>query len=115
MSAGYVPRLLCWVLLGLGALVLAQGLRGTDKRDAFAETHYWRAIVFVPASLVVFAFALDRAGVVIATLLLAGVGSLAGRDSRPIETAVTAVVLTLITLAIFVWGLDLPIPVWPGG
>ena len=27
MGTGYVPRLLCWILLGLGALVLMQGLR----------------------------------------------------------------------------------------
>ena len=27
MGTGYVPRLLCWVLLGLGAIVMAQGLR----------------------------------------------------------------------------------------
>ena len=27
MGTGYMPRLLCWLLLGLGAIVLAQGLR----------------------------------------------------------------------------------------
>ena len=27
MSTGYVPRLLCWMLMGLGAIVLIQGLR----------------------------------------------------------------------------------------
>jgi putative tricarboxylic transport membrane protein len=27
MGTGYVPRLLCWLLLGLGAVVLVQGLR----------------------------------------------------------------------------------------
>ena len=26
MSTGYVPRLLCWLLMGLGAVVLVQGL-----------------------------------------------------------------------------------------
>src|SRR5688572_7462123 len=29
MSTGYVPRLLCWVLMALGAIVLFQGLRET--------------------------------------------------------------------------------------
>src|ERR687887_660903 len=27
MGTGYVPRLLCWVLFGLGCLILFQGLR----------------------------------------------------------------------------------------
>jgi hypothetical protein len=26
MSTGYVPRLLCWLLMGLGTVVLVQGL-----------------------------------------------------------------------------------------
>ena len=30
MGTGYMPRLLCWLLLGLGAIVLAQGLRQQD-------------------------------------------------------------------------------------
>ena len=27
MGTGYMPRLLCWLLLGLGALIAVQGLR----------------------------------------------------------------------------------------
>jgi hypothetical protein len=113
MNTGYVPRLLCWILLGLGVVIMAQGLRATDERSAFAGARHWRALVFVPASLLVFAYAIDSLGVVIATLLLVGVGSLAGRDLRPLEVAVAALVLALLTVVIFIWGLSLPIPVWP--
>src|SRR3954464_6726876 len=30
MGTGYVPRLLCWILLGLGTVVLVQGLRAAQ-------------------------------------------------------------------------------------
>jgi uncharacterized membrane protein YidH (DUF202 family) len=113
MSTGYVPRLLCWLLLGLGVIVLVQGLRAADEGSPFAELRYWRAIVFVPLSLLAFALAMERLGVVIATLLLVAVGSVAGRDWRPLEVALAAVVLAVLTLAIFVRGLGLPIAVWP--
>ena len=113
MSTGYVPRLLCWILLGLGIAILAIGLRATDGRNAFADARHWRALVFVPGSLLVFAFAMDRLGVVIATVLLVGVGSLAGKEVRPLEVAGAVVVLVLLTLGIFIWGLSLPIPIWP--
>jgi hypothetical protein len=113
MGTGYVPRLLCWGLLVLGVVIMAQGLRAADERGAFAGVQHWRALVFVPASLLVFAYAMDRFGVVIATVLLVVVGSLAGRDIRPLEVAGAAIVLVFLTLAIFVWGLELPIPVWP--
>ena len=34
MGTGYVPRLLCWLLLGLGAIVLVQGLRQPRRAAA---------------------------------------------------------------------------------
>ena len=40
-------------------------------------------------------------------------GSLAGREASWLEVLVAALGLLLLTLAIFVWGLGLPIPVWP--
>jgi hypothetical protein len=113
MSTGYVPRLLCWILLGLGVVIMANGLRAADNRAAFAGAQHWRALIFVPGSLLVFAFAMDRLGVVIATVLLVVVGSIAGRELRLLEVVGAAVVLVVLTLVIFIWGLELPIPVWP--
>src|SRR5262245_23581691 len=34
MGTGYVPRLLCWILLGLGVVVLVQGLRAALASEA---------------------------------------------------------------------------------
>lgn len=113
MSTGYVPRFLCWVLLALGVVIMAYGLRASGERAAFAGARHWRALVFVPGSLLAFAFAMDRLGVMIATILLVVVGSLAGRELRPLEVVGAAIVLVILTLVIFIWGLELPIPVWP--
>jgi hypothetical protein len=112
MSTGYVPRLLCWVLLALGAAVLLQGWRAAAQERG-VMLGGWRPLIFVPASLIVFAFAMAQLGLVAATLLLIGIGSLAGREAGWLEVLATALVLLLLTLAIFVWGLGLPIPVWP--
>jgi putative tricarboxylic transport membrane protein len=111
MGTGYVPRLLCWILLALGVLIAVQGLRTSGLIQLGRPI--WRAIVFVPLSLLVFAFLIGQFGVVIATVALVVVGALAGRESRPLEVAVAAVFLVILTLAIFVWGVGLPIPVWP--
>jgi hypothetical protein len=114
MGTGYVPRLLCWVLLALGVLVMVQGLRDGSRAGRLDETPpIWRSIIFVTASLVVFAFAIQPLGVVIAIALLVLVGSLAGRESKPLEIVATAALLIALTLVIFVWGVGLPIPVWP--
>lgn len=114
MGTGYVPRLLCWILLGLGVLVMLQGLRDKSRGGRLNESPpIWRSIIFVTASLMVFAFAIQPLGVVLAIALLVLVGSFAGREVRPLESVGTALVLIILTMVIFIWGVGLPIPVWP--
>jgi putative tricarboxylic transport membrane protein len=112
MGTGYVPRLLCWILLLLGAVVLVMGLRAADAEDGQPGLR-WRPIVLIPAALVAFALTIERLGIVIAGLLLIGIGALGGRDLRLLEVVVAAAALVFFTWAIFVWALGLPIPVWP--
>ena len=112
MGTGYVPRLLAWILLGLGALVFVQGLR-SGGGELERGRSLWRAMIFAPLSLLAFALTIGQYGVVVATVALVGVGALASRESRPLEVAGAALFLVLLTLAIFVWGVGLPIQVWP--
>ena len=131
MGTGYVPRLLCWILLGLGTVVLVQGLRaalaseasgqrghtrhepGSSTRDAQGEAWGWRPVVFVTASLVIFGLSIERLGLVLSILLLVGVGAVAARGLRLLETAAAALVLIVLSWSIFILGLGLTIPVWP--
>ncbi len=115
MGTGYVPRLLCWILLGLGVLVLVQGLReiDTERPQSSSAVSAWRPIVFVTASLVIFGLTIERLGLVLSILLLTSVGAAAARGLRPLETVAAALVLVVLSWAIFILGLGLTIPVWP--
>ncbi len=118
MSTGYVPRLLCWLLMGLGAIVLVQGLRETDpatppeegEPDALARL---RPIVVVTAALIAFGLTLERIGLVLSIVLMVAIASLATRSLKVWETAAAAAGLILLSWSIFILGLGLPIPVWP--
>jgi hypothetical protein len=112
MSTGYVPRLLCWILLGLGVLIVAQGLRtlGPALRTTPAG---WRALLSVSAALVAFGLGIERLGLVLAIVLLVGIGALATRTLRPLEVVIAALVLIVLSWSIFIFGLGLTIPVWP--
>jgi len=112
MGTGYVPRLLCWILLLLGGAILIMGLRAADTEDAQPLLR-WRPLVLIPAALVAFALTIERLGIVIAGLLLIGIGALGGRGMRPLEVVAAAVALVFFTWAIFIWALGLTIPVWP--
>jgi putative tricarboxylic transport membrane protein len=112
MGTGYVPRLLCWLLLGLGAAILAQGLR--DPLPPLRSTLLaWRAVIAVTLGLIAFALSVERLGLVLAIVLLIGIGALATRALRPLETGIAAVVLIVLSWAVFIFGLGLTIPVWP--
>src|SRR6266478_2885010 len=113
MGTGYVPRLLCWLLLGLGVVVLVQGLReAQDARPLSAgDISALRPVIFVTASLVIFGLSIERLGLVVSILLLTGVG--AARGLRPLETLAAAFALIVLSWGIFILGLGLTIPVWP--
>ena len=115
MGTGYVPRLLCWLLLGLGAIILVQGLReAQDARPLSSDdVSALRPVVFVTASLVIFGLSIERLGLVVSILLLIGVGAVAARGLRPLETLAAALVLIILSWGIFILGLGLTIPVWP--
>ena len=116
MGTGYVPRLLCWILLGLGGVIFLQGLYETvSHRRAVARGGFtaWRPVLFVTLSLVTFALTLERLGLVISIFLLIGIGAIAARDLKPAETFAAAAVLILLSWGIFILGLGLTIPVWP--
>ena len=115
MGTGYVPRLLCWLLLGLGAVVLVQGLREAQDARPLSSADIWalRPVIFVTASLVIFGLSIERLGLVVSILLLIGVGAVAARGLRPLETLAAALVLIVLPWGIFILGLGLTIPVWP--
>ena len=115
MGTGYMPRLLLWVLLGLGGSILVSGLWKSERlseTDA-SDRAAWRPVAFVTLSLVVFGLALERLGLVLSILLLTGIGAAAGRSMRPLETAIATLVLIALCWLIFIVGLSLTIPLWP--
>lgn len=112
MGAGFVPKILCWLLIALGAIVLLKGLlsRGTVDEDV-----PWRALISTLASVIVFAILIEPVpwvqwlptGLVpasVASLLVAGIGS---RDTRWAELAVFALVLGILSVFLFVKALGL--------
>lgn len=114
MGTGYVPRLVAWTLLGLGALTLLQGLLPTKNAETIGdEPAPWRPLIAVTASVLAFGFLLERTGLVIAIIATVGIGSLAVPGQSPLKVVVAAVILAAASVAIFPYALSLTMPVWP--
>ena len=117
MGTGYVPRLMLWILLALGLIVLFIGLRKDNHADAEQPPPLqWRPLVFVPLSLIIYSLGMaNDLGFIVSGMLLILVAGAAYKGARIWEVIVIAVALVFSCWAIFVWALGLVIPVWPGG
>lgn len=111
---GYFPFGLGILMALLGGLVLFKALTletdGGDRIGAFA----WRPLLVILGAVVLFGLLLERTGLVIALPALVLVSSLASAEDFGWKGAVVAaVVLTVLSWAVFVLGLKLSIPMWP--
>ena len=112
MRAGYLPTLLAWLLCGVGVVVVLRGFVAQHTSAVSIRTHAARSFLILLA-VVTFALLLERAGLVISTVILTGLAGLAGHELRMREIAALALTLTAISVAVFVWGLGLPLRLWP--
>jgi hypothetical protein len=74
-----------------------------------------RPLLVSLVAIVLFALALQWLGVVAAIAVLVLVGAYASRDVRLWQVLALAVFLIGFSVAIFVWLLGLPLPLWPSG
>jgi hypothetical protein len=112
-GAGYFPLGLSILLALLGAIVLFKSLtiesEGGDPVGAFA----WRPLVVIVVAIAVFGVMLEQLGLALTVPVLILISSLAGDEFHWKGVVANAVVLTIGSWAIFVWGLKLTIPMWP--
>ncbi len=112
MGAGYFPFVLGGLLIILGVIVFIRSLAG-GSHDRHVSRVALKPMVMMFGSIAAFALLLRPAGMVVSTLAIILISSFASRESRFKETLISAVVLCASCLAIFVYGLNLQIPVWP--
>ncbi|WP_374450263.1 tripartite tricarboxylate transporter TctB family protein [Stella sp.] len=110
MGPGYMPMLVFGGLTAMGGFVAAVGLvRPGPPVERVAIV----ALIWILAALAVFALTIERLGLMVATVLLVAVASLAGHVGKPLRVLALAVGLAVFSLAVFVWGLGVTIRVWP--
>jgi hypothetical protein len=112
MGPGYFPRVLGWTLVALGALTILRSLRPGAAIQALGAGRA-RPVVMVLASVVAFGLALPTLGLVVASMLVVVLSRTAGPDFRWGEVLVFGAGLTAFCAAVFVWGLKMPMALWP--
>jgi hypothetical protein len=110
MGPGYFPRAISVLIVLLGAALSATDLMQDGEA---VEGWAWKPFVLITVSSIAFAVLLKPVGLVgtlAATTILA---SAAGTLLRPLGLAVLVAIMIVANLGIFVFALNMPIPLWP--
>jgi hypothetical protein len=105
MGPGFFPRALGVILMGFGVVT---AIRGWISGHPVEGRWGWWPLLMLSLSLLAFGWLMEHLGLIPAMLVLVVTSAMAGKEFRWSEVAVLAVVLCLLALAIFVWGLGLP-------
>ena len=110
MGPGYFPMALGIVLAGLGFILT---VRSFVIYGANIEGLAPRPLLTIVLAVCLFGVLIQPLGLVLSLILVIAVSAFASRDSKPLEVAALAAVLAVFSVAIFVYALRLPLPIWP--
>jgi hypothetical protein len=110
MGPGYFPRALGSLLVILGAFSVIRGLRQAGQPIMKWQ---WKPIIIVLGSTIVFGLIVQSVGLALSTIFLVVVSSSASHEFRPKESVIVAVFMAVLCTAVFVYALNIQLPVWP--
>jgi hypothetical protein len=110
MGPGYFPMLLGAVLGGFGLILVVRSF--VTDGEGLTRLHLL-PLSIIALGVCLFGAFIERLGLVISLIVVTMVTALASRESRPIEFAALALVLTAFSVGVFVYALRLPLPLWP--
>jgi hypothetical protein len=110
MGPGFYPRLVSLALIAVGAgLVVRSIVRKADELGTIEV----RPVTLVLLGTALFGSLIERAGLVVSTVLLIVLARLADQDFRPGEVLLLCLGLVLFAGAVFWYGFALPFPLLP--
>jgi hypothetical protein len=108
LGPGALPRAVALLVLAGGVILTVGAL---VKRGAPLGRWPLRGPVFVSLAIIAFALTIRSVGLALAGPLVVFVSGGASAETRPLELAVFAVVMTAFCIGLFKYALGLPIPV----
>ncbi len=111
MGPGYVPRMLSYILLGLGGLICVVALVSGSEP---VEKPKWKPITMVTIGIICFALLFERAGLLPALVVLILISSLGGEEFKLTEEIGNMVALAILCTLVFKMGLGMNISIVRG-
>jgi hypothetical protein len=109
MGPGYFPLLLSTVLMHLGGIIVAGSFKGANELFVIVP---WRGLLLVLAAPVIFGLTVRKLGLAPAIVLTVVLSVFASQRSSLRLVGAMAIGLTLFCVAVFSYGLRLPLPLF---
>jgi len=112
MGPGYFPRMLGSLLALLGLAIMIGAIRPNATEEGL-DSWDLKSLAWITGSIVLFAFLVNAAGLIVALVGLLFVASLASREFTWRSAVVTVIMLTALAVAAFYYGLGLQFDLLP--
>ncbi|MEJ7928925.1 tripartite tricarboxylate transporter TctB family protein [Ramlibacter sp. AN1015] len=112
MGPGWFPMAVGGLLVVVGIFTLLSSLSRKAVAEQLRRPHI-PSILWILSSVVLFGVLLYPAGLVVSLFVLVMVSSMASHEFKWWVAAINGVVLVSFSIAVFIWGIDLLIPLWP--
>ena len=117
MGPGYFPMLLSGMTILLGLATAIRGLFAGTESTPFGIVP-WRAVALLTASMLVFAAFFRELGMFPGVFISSMIASLSSSQIKPLNAAIVSLLIAAFCVAIFNYGINLPVPIfggWVGG
>lgn len=109
-GTGVLPRILSVCLMGSGILLWIKAFVADGPGLGYWA---WRPMIMVTLATIAFALLIDPAGIVVAMVVSMTLAALGTPETRWREFAVFSLIMLAMGLGMFIYGLGMPIKVFP--
>ena len=109
MGPGYFPIVLSGIMILFGIYELVLGIM---KSDPVKGNWSIRALIVLPLAAVLFGILMEHGGFIPALVVLVFASAAASNAFKFMEVLISAVVLTIGSVGLFIYGLGLPYPLF---
>ena len=110
MGPGYFPFVLGIIMSLLGiAIVIESFATEGPPISKFA----WKPLFWILGAVVLFGLIAKFAGLALSIIALVVISAYGGGEFKVKEAVIASLILAVFSVAVFVYGLKLPFPIWP--
>lgn len=110
MGPGYFPTWLGGLMLLLGAIVAWMAVKSEEDKKVIPFA--WKPMIMLSIGFCVFGWGVDHIGFIPSLFGLSVITSAAGQKFKIVEVLVLAIGLIAIMTGVFIYGIELPFPLF---